>query len=121
MSYKIDSVDTIRSTLTVTRKKWSTLKKKFDNGQLCAAELNFVDYLSEKDFVDDVARIERVEWCGESSGNSFHDGIFAKAIAATSGDADLIMYWEGGDSVGGVKIRNGKVREVNVRMELEDE
>lgn len=61
-------------------------------------------------------RLGSLQWSGEGSGATFGD-VFVKIVAPLiSGVAELIMYWEGGDSIGALLIKDGKVAEAEVKQ-----
>lgn len=63
--------------------------------------------------------IDRFLWRGEGSGNSYYD-IFQPHVAPKiMGDVDAIVHWDGYDP-SGLRIRDGKVTEPRVLMDLED-
>lgn len=63
-------------------------------------------------------KLKKLSWCGEGSGNSFED-VFVKKIAQhIMGKADLVYTWEGGDSLSGLRIIDGKVEECDVVQTL---
>ena len=66
----------------------------------------------------DVLQIEKVEWCGEGANNT--EDLFA-ALSHTQGMADLLLIWEGGDSMTGLRINDGEVTAHNVDIRLGDE
>ena len=54
----------------------------------------------------DVLQVERVEWCGEGANDE--EALF-RALAHTDGYADLLVIWEGGDSITGLRVNDGEV------------
>ncbi len=57
-------------------------------------------------------------WTGEGSGGSFED-IFLKKIAPKiHGHIEAIVFWEGGDAVGGFIIKDDEVTECDVEYKL---
>jgi hypothetical protein len=113
LSTNITHINTLRSTLRISKRKAAKARK------LYLPELNPLDGLEFGD--DGFAPIPRFWWCGESSGNRYHDVEWDAFIALTEGEADLILFWEGGDFVTGARIRDGVVSECEVRMELAEE
>lgn len=47
-------------------------------------------------------------WRGEFSGSTY-DALIEKVLPLTSGSADIVFTWEGGDSFTGIRVRNGIV------------
>lgn len=65
--------------------------------------------------------IEAVEfWRGEWSGHSF-DTLVNDILPVTSGAADIVLTWEGGDSFSGLRVRDGKVTRHKAVMVLGEE
>jgi hypothetical protein len=56
-----------------------------------------------------------VEWCGEGANNT---DDFHAALSYTQGLADLLIIWEGGDSISGLRVNDGEVTEHDVVMSL---
>jgi hypothetical protein len=106
MSYNIDNIEIRGSSLTITEvnwRKWQARRDDLPEGNLP------IEYFEEGMFENGKAPItDKFWWFGEFSGTSFHNGTFAEFVADLEGSADLILFWEGGDTVEGVKIRDGK-------------
>jgi hypothetical protein len=51
--------------------------------------------------------VKRIDWTGEGSGYSWD--LFEELLTKFIGGADLIVTWEGGDSLSGLRLLNGKV------------
>ena len=116
MSYNIDTIDTLCSTLRISRKN---AEKAISLTGL--PEIHPLDDIDGLEFGDDgYAKIERFSWCGEGSGWAFKSTL-RKFVALLEGDADLILTWEGGDSHSGVRIRGGKMTQCEVVMTLAPE
>lgn len=113
MSYNIDSIETLSSTLRISQKNAKRAKRIY------MPEGNPIEGLVFGE--DGYAKIERFEWCGECSGNAYHDGRLERLVKLLEGDADLILTWEGGDSHTGLRIRSGKMTECDVIMTLAPE
>lgn len=67
---------------------------------------------------DGWAKIRHFWWSGESSGNAVYYGAFEKFIGFTRGSADIVLVWEGGDSMTGYRVSDGEMVEHNVVMTL---
>lgn len=65
--------------------------------------------------------LKNVFWCGEFSGHSNRDGLFAKALTLTIGEADLLLVFEGGDSFAGLRVIDGKVEKYGVKFSLDED
>lgn len=134
MSYNIDSVDTISGQLFLTPAAALALKIKIGESEL--PESNILDdsgFLGEGDEgepqLDDDYYGEdkentpvavKVSWSGTYSGRSY-EHLVEKVLPATTGSADLIFYWEGGDSFSGLRVVEGVVTKHEVVMTLGDE
>lgn len=66
-----------------------------------------------KDYPIEASRL----WSGEWSGNSY-DVLVEKILPVTSGSADIILTWEGGDAHSGVRVRDGVVTKHKVVLAL---
>jgi hypothetical protein len=58
-------------------------------------------------------------WYGEGSGRSKEN--LKKALSKTTGCADLLLTWDGGDSHSGLRVINGRVTEHEVVFALGEE
>lgn len=56
-------------------------------------------------------------WAGELSGRTYDD-LINEVLPVTSGDADIVFTWEGGDSHTGVRVRGGVVTRHKVVLAL---
>lgn len=119
MSYNIDHVEYLKGKLMITRENLAAAREAVKEDK---PETNFLDDALEQFDVaggpDDAVEIENPWWNGECSG-VFSDN-FEKALSFTKGTADLIVTWEGGDSVNGLRVEDGKVTQKKVRRQLED-
>lgn len=120
MSYNIDTIRYIRGGLTIAP------------AEAAVAREEFRDELPEDTFLDDVLRrhgktggdpvpIERPAFRGEASGYGFAAGVFHKLLGRTKGEAELLVVWEGGDSIAGYRVRDGRVTEHAVAFSLGEE
>lgn len=105
MSYNCDDVSYIgEGRLSITSTSLVELKRCVSEDERPA--LNFIDYI-DPILGDQV--IDRPYWEGEGSGRSFEK--FLKALSYTTGNAELVLCWEGGDCYSGIRIRNGIITE----------
>jgi hypothetical protein len=58
-------------------------------------------------------------WNGERSGSSFE--ALLEVLASFEGEIDLVLIWEGGDSIDGLRLRNHKVTRHRVLCSLGEE
>ncbi len=112
MSFNIDHVETLTSTLRISKKNAKKAEK------LGLPEGNHLYALTFGE--DGYSPVPRFQFSGEGSGHAFPE-LFRKFAALHEGDADLIMTWEGGEAHGGVRIRSGKMKECDVVMTLAPE
>jgi hypothetical protein len=88
MSYNIDHVTTLSSTLRISR-------ENADKARLLdMPECNNLDDLKFGE--DDYAPISTFWFYGECSGHAY-DKVLDDYVALLEGDADLILFWEGGE------------------------
>lgn len=115
MSYNIDSVQIVTGFLTIE----SSLARKFakDKGKYEMSQVPEDNFLDDVLIDDGEIKIDNPEWSGEGSGRSFD--LFKEVLGLTKGTADLVLTWEGGDSITGLRITDGLVEEKKVRMVLE--
>lgn len=111
MSYNIDSVRALSSTLRISKKNAKKAAK---------LELPELHPLDDLVFGDDGYAPVDFGWSGECSGNLYTETL-PKFVKLIEGDADLVFTWEGGDSHTGMRIRSGKAVECEVVMTLAPE
>ncbi len=58
-------------------------------------------------------------WSGEGSGRTWE--TFKRALKFTTGKAELLVCWEGGDSISGLRVSHGVVTEHKVVHSLGEE
>lgn len=77
-------------------------------------ETNFLDRIADAgdEDNDDACVINQPWWQGAGSGHSGETLI--KVLRLTTGAANLILTWEGGDSVSGLIVKDGVVTEGRV-------
>lgn len=77
---------------------------------------NFVDGI-DRDVDDDEPQAFRSpNWTGEGSGNTFSE--YLRVLAMTEGSADILLTWEGGDSMSGLRVRDGVVTQHKIVVSL---
>lgn len=74
------------------------------------------DVMPESNFITetDGEVLDAVWWCGEGSESSYDD--FLTALKSTTGEAQLLLTWECGDSHTGLFVSNGSVVEYEIVM-----
>lgn len=75
----------------------------------------FIDDIKQLNQGFDVFQLGQFEWCGEGANNE--EDLF-RALSYTQGSADLLVIWEGGDSLSGLRVHNGVVAERKVVISL---
>lgn len=119
MSYNIDSIEIVKGKLTINKELAQNFNDRHNDD---LPEWNFINAILEGDELviekedEDGVHLKRVPWCHQGSGRSFEQ--FKEALELTKGKADLVLIWEGGDSINGLRISNGKVEEKEVKMTL---
>jgi hypothetical protein len=115
MSYNIDSVDTPVLNAWILKKDLKRLYKKLE-GDL--PEMNVLEeHLDDEPDEDGRIKLRSFEWCGTWSGNSWKT-LIKQVAPKVMGEVEAIFTWEGGDSIGGLLIKDGKVAEVDVKQQL---
>lgn len=59
------------------------------------------------DFIDGIVAIDSIYYGGEGSGSMWDD--FKGALSESSGELEVIVIWEGGDSLSKLTVINGQV------------
>jgi hypothetical protein len=127
MSYNIDHIENVSCDLRITYGKFLALMKKYE-GEL--PEANFLhdladtySYLDTDDDSEDleealktVLEIKNVAWCGGGSGRT--RALLETILKKCDGTADLVLIWEGGDTVTGIKVRDGNITRCKVGYTL---
>ncbi len=118
MSYNIDSTEYLKGKLFITRKVARMAQEEYVDD---LPESNLLDglKLDSKLPDDDVLEIKSPWWSGTGSGHSY-DEVLPAILALTTGTADIMFTWEGGDSVTGLRVVEGKVSKKKVKQSLED-
>lgn len=122
MSYNVDSITTPHLDATMSAQDIITLYEEYDDE---LAEDNFLD-----DMLDDaqvaidagdphrLIRLPNLNWRGDSSGSLFKTTLIDIIAPHIKGEVEAILCWEGGDSVTGLLIRDGKAVECEVEQRL---
>lgn len=63
-------------------------------------------------------KLPNLWWYGEFSGTSYEDVLIKVVAPYIQGEVEAVFFWEGGDSVTGLHIKNGKVTEMDVEFVL---
>lgn len=108
MSYNVDTIDVVAGELTITKMNLMRAQSAVpqeDRPEVCWLDETEVDWRSYRTPV-------RLTWEGEGSGPTWL--AFKRSLLFTSGQADLVVCWEGGDSYTGLRVNNGLVTEHEV-------
>ena len=118
MSYNIDSSEYLKGKLRILKKTARDLYEKYQDEM---AEINFLDtkVFNGPDDLDKEIDIDKLWWYGEGSGYSYE--ALKDILTHTKGKADILFTWEGGDSHTGLRVTNGKVKEMAIKIGLSDE
>lgn len=111
MSYNANSCRIIDGELTMDPVKAAALLVKF-KGKL--PDNNFLEKHAK--LGPEIEPLTNAAWSGEGSGYSWNE--YREALSATQGAADIVVIWESGDSVSGLRVRNGTVTEMDVKYTL---
>lgn len=57
--------------------------------------------------------VSAISFRDEGSGIVYHE-LLLPALAKSTGKLDAVLIWEGGDSISGVRVDNGKVEEYQI-------
>lgn len=118
MSYNIDKVIKVSGQLFMQKSIFKKLYKK--NIDYLAEDNLFTTYNNEhfdKAKSKDQPPLE-LRCSGMSSGG-FYKNALPDILKHTTGEAEYVFIWEGGDSITGLHIKNGVVTEKGVRLSLE--
>jgi hypothetical protein len=118
MSYNIDKVRYLKGSLRITWDAVSKFSLRLEKQGIHLPESNFIDAAFQECEVDGEIEIDVPRWCGEGSGRSYD--LFKEALSLTTGVANLLIIWEGGDSITGLRVVNGTVEVKNVVQTLEE-
>ena len=123
MSYNVSTIEIIASEgFAMPRTLWRELSLGKEAKPELAPEDSFLDPNWPQRECEDIRGIlfvRRISWCGEWSGHTWD--TFKELLAKFLGSADLVVTWEGGDSVAGIRLLNGKVTEHKVIQALGEE
>lgn len=115
MSYNIDNVDATLTDAKILFKTLKSLNKKYESD---LPERNFIEeLLDEEPDSEGYVKIKDITWCATGSGRTY-DVLTEKILPKTKGKMELIFTWEGGESISGLLVEDGKVTECNVEMTL---
>ncbi len=116
MSTNIDHSEYLKGKLYIQRKHAQMVLRKYGDD---LAEDNFlVDLDIDEGDLGENLEIARFAWTGEFSGHAYDDTL-PHILKLTTGTADLLFSWEGGDFCTGLRVEDGKITKKKVKKELE--
>lgn len=110
MSYNIDNIDVTGTLICTQEGKDEFLKDCPEGFEECS-------FKKVKD-LPGFFKVIVSDWIHDGSGYGYDR--LKECLKLTTGEADLILIWEGGDTVGGLRVKNGKVTEHKVIQALGD-
>lgn len=111
MSYNIDTVKVLSMDLKISKENWLKWNASSSEDDFYLPECNFIEELKSDDFDGDgFAKLKRFAWSYSGSGGAYGETL-ANVIADLIGEAELVFTWEGGDSIHGLRIKDGKAFE----------
>lgn len=119
MSYNVTGVWVLGGALEISQEGREWLERKTLNGDTpadsCLPE-NAPRWGTPRE--DGWVPITNMWWSGDGSGESVACGAWVKFLGFTRGKADIVLVWEGGESMTGYRVENGKVTEHDVVLTL---
>lgn len=116
MSYNIDSTEIINLDLAM---KASDVLEFEDSGPECCFIEDMIEVAESMEDKTSLIKLPNFDWYGEGSGRSY-SLLLEEIISKLVGTAEIIFFWEGGNSVSGLKIKDGKYKECDVKHILEE-
>lgn len=120
MSYNIDSVTCLKLEAWMYSQDIRRFLEDDEEGRISLAEGNFLTEISQKSLQKDDVKIKlpNLWWYGEFSGTSYKEVLIKQIAPLIHGEVDAVLTWEGGDSVSGLRIKDGVVEEMDVEYVL---
>jgi hypothetical protein len=115
MSYNITGTELVCKASYITMAKLEELRATYGEDE-SLPEVNFLDpdWVKHQIVKDGKVYPKHIWW----SGYGGSEGLLKKLLPAFTGDFDMILIWEGGDSVTGLRVKNGKVTKHEVGYSL---
>lgn len=119
MSYNISMIKVLSGDILMSQEKYLAWESKTED----LPESNPFD---ENRPVNEEGKVSLINgesfyWSGEFSGTSYNNGTFKKVIGDTEGYAELLFIWEYGDTIEGVKVKDGRFWECPVTFFLNED
>lgn len=105
MSYNTSEIRFLSGTLFISADKLKEFEEEQDFSVGSEMRLRDVD--------NGLKQILRIP-----SGECTLNHLLPEFLAMTEGEADILVVWEGGDSIGGLRVKNGAVEEMDVEYVL---
>ncbi len=116
MSYNITTSDYLSGQLSISEDNLIKARRTFKDK---LPECNFIEELDQGEPINGVYVIKNFWWYGEGSGYATGECL-EKILAMTTGTAEIILTWEGGDSITGLKVMDGVTAKQRVKQIFED-
>lgn len=119
MSYNCTGAEYIKGKLYIERDIGIRLLEEMSDN---LPESNLLDCLCVRDpsSLSELVEIKNPTWCDTGSNYNYPED-FVKVLSHTKGKADIVLTWEGGDSLSGFRVEDGKVTQREVVMALGEE
>jgi len=108
MSYNITGSKIVKASkdFYITKAKLEELRAQYGEDE-CLPESNFLDPGWERHQIvkGDKVYPKYLWW----SGTGYAEDLLKKILPAFNGSVDLVLIWEGGDSISGLRLKDGKV------------
>lgn len=121
MSYNISHIEIVNSKdFSISKARYLELRMEFederdgDRPESNIFDKGWLKHACEER--DERLYPKRIWWGSDGSGSLEH--VLREVLAEFDGEADLVLTWEGGDSISGLKLRDHKVTEAEVSMGL---
>lgn len=112
MSYACTGADYLRGKLFIDRETGIQLLDEMSDD---LPESNLLDFVTEGPL--GLVEIKSPTWCHTGSNRNFPDD-YIKVLRKTTGHADIMLTWEGGDRFSGFRVRDGVVTQHEVVQAL---
>ena len=116
MSYNIDSVRYIKGELYIDADKARKLYRQYESDlPECHFLEPFDDHIEGEYQLQGKSVIKDPWWNGGHSGHAYEKCLF-EILKHTTGHAQLLFVWEGGNSQTALDVKDGVVRETEVQI-----
>jgi len=115
MSYNITNIDTLYINATMS---WKDVHNLVENHKSDLPEICFLEDLNRPQDIEGNVYLTKITWAATWSGRSWD--FFQKTVAPLiKGEVQGIVSWEGGDSIEGFGIKDGKFYSCDVVQRLD--